>query len=147
MDSYSEFLYDRVNKHSGFAVHNGIKVTCISEERAEGEMLVTPESLNPLGFVHGGALVALADSVTGTAVYTRGRVCVTLDCKFHYLRPAGGTKIKCGATRQKLGHTIAVYDVALTDDQGRTVATGCFTFFRKEEYVPEFQRQGRETPA
>ncbi len=138
MDSYSEFLYDRVNLHSGFAVHNGMKITHISKDRVVGEMPITPESLNPLGLVHGGCLAALADSVAGTAVYVHGRVCVTLNCSFNYLRPASGTLIRCVGTVQKLGSTIAVCDVVLTDDQDQAVASGCFTFFRKEEYAPGF---------
>ena len=135
MDSYSE-LYDRVNRHSGFAVHNHIKITHIGEDRVEGELTVLPESLNPLGIVHGGCLAALADSVAGTAVFAKGRVCVTLSSTLNYLRPGTGSKIRCVATPQKVGGTIAVYDVVLTDDQERKVATGCFTFFRKEETVP-----------
>ena len=134
MDSYSK-LYDRVNKHSAFAVHNHIKITHIDEDKVEGELTIAPESLNPLGFVHGGCLVSLADSVAGTAVYTKGRACVTLDCSFNYLRPATGTKIRCVARPQKIGHTIAVYEVLLTDDQERPVASGIFNFFRKEEAV------------
>ena len=141
MDSYSEFLFDRVNRHSGFAVHNHIRITKIEPDHAEGELEVTPESLNPLGSVHGGALAALADTTAGTAIYVQGRVCVTLNCSLNYLRPAGGSVIKCTADLRKMGHTIAVCDVILTDDQDRRVATGCFTFFRKEEYVPEFQNR------
>ena len=138
MDFYSE-LYDRVNKHSGFAVHNNIKITLIAPDRVEGELTITPASLNPLGFVHGGCLASLADSVAGTAVYTKGRVCVTLSCSFNYLRPATGTKIKCVATPQKIGHTIAVYEVRLTDDQDRLVSTGIFNFFRQDEKVPGYE--------
>ena len=102
MDSYSEFLYDRVNLHSGFAVHNGMKITHISKDRVVGEMPITPESLNPLGLVHGGCLAALADSVAGTAVYVHGRVCVTLNCSFNYLRPAYTTLFRSGLHHRRV---------------------------------------------
>lgn len=135
MDSYSE-LYERVNRGSGFAAYNNIRITHIGESRTEGELTITPDSLNPMGVVHGGCLVALADTVAGTAIHARGRICVTLSSTFNYLSAGTGSKIKCVAVPQRVGHTIAVCDVVLTDDQGRKVATGSFTFFRKAEPTP-----------
>ena len=144
MDSYSK-LYHRVNRQSGFAVHNHIQITKIAEDHTEGELTITPESLNPMGVVHGGCLVALADSVAGTAVHAKGRVCVTLSSTFNYLIAGTGSKIKCVATPQRIGRTIAIYDVVLTADQERKVATGCFTFYRKDETTPGFEHlQGKE---
>ena len=121
MDSYSK-LYHRVNRQSGFAVHNHIQITKIAEDHTEGELTITPESLNPMGAVH-----------------AKGRVCVTLSSTFNYLIAGTGSKIKCVATPQRIGRTIAVYDVVLTDDQERKVATGCFTFYRKDETTPGFE--------
>ena len=130
MDSYSELL-DRVNNGSYFAPVNHIQITRLWEGRAEGVLEVHPDSLNPLGIVHGGALVTLADSVAGTAAFTTGRACVTLDCTMHYLSPAAGRRITCLATPKKTGKTILVYDTLLTDEEGNTVATGTYTFYAK----------------
>ena len=43
----------------------------------------------------GGALVTLADTVCGTAAFTTGHMCVTLDCSMQYLAPASGARITC----------------------------------------------------
>ena len=56
---------------------------------------------------------------------------VTLDCSMQYLAPASGAHITCTATPRKLGKTVLVYEAVLTDDTGRTVATGVYTFFAK----------------
>ena len=129
MDSYSN-LWAR-HKHNGFAAYNGIEITQLEEGRAQGVLTVRPSSLNPMGIVHGGALVTLADTVCGTAAFTTGHMCVTLDCSMQYLAPASGARITCTATPRKLGKTVLVYEAVLTDDTGRTVATGVYTFFAK----------------
>ncbi len=98
------------------------------DHSAVGVLEVQPSSLNPMGIVHGGALVTLADTVCGTAAFTTGHMCVTLDCSMQYLAPASGARITCTATPRKLGKTVLVYEAVLTDDTGRTVATGVYTF-------------------
>ena len=80
---------------------------------------------------NGGGKTTLADTVCGTAAFTTGHMCVTLDCSMQYLAPASGARITCTATPRKLGKTVLVYEAVLTDDTGRTVATGVYTFFAK----------------
>lgn len=130
MDSCSnETLLERVNQVPGFGQHNNIRITRIDGRRAEGEMPITPNSLNPRGHVHGGCLVSLADTVGGTAAHTGGGDWVTLSSTFNYLRPGTGSMLYCRAEPQKLGRTVSVYGVVITDDQDRPVANGCFTFY------------------
>lgn len=121
----------------GFASHNHIRVTALYRDgSAEGELTVTPESLNPHGIVHGGGLASLADTVGGWAVgVTTRRKCVTVNYDFHFLRPAKGSnrKIYCTATPEKLGATLCVYRTVLTDDEGLELASGNFTFFLLDE--------------
>lgn len=132
MDSYSELLA-RVNAPGEFAGVNHIRVTEIREDYAEGELTVGPDSLNPHGMVHGGCLSTLADTVGGVAASTRGGKCVILNNTMNYLAPAAGTVIRCAARPQKVGRTVSVFDAVLTDEAGRTVATGTFTFYIKRE--------------
>ena len=122
-----------------FAAYNGIRVTRVGPDGAEGELTVTEESLNPMGLVHGGYLAALADTVCGTAVAARGRVGVTMDCRMDYLRPASGKTIKCAAAPRKVGRTVAVYSAELTDDGGKTVAIGTFSFYLTGQTLPRFE--------
>lgn len=119
----------------GFSTFADILVTEAIEGGAQGELTIMRHSLNPLGIVHGGCLATLADTVAGVAVYVAtGSMCVTVNYTLNFLRPALGTgeKIYCRAMPEKLGRTLCVYRVSLTDDGGGEVAVGTFTFFRKD---------------
>ena len=131
---YSGML-NKVNSNPYFAVRSGVKVTAIHDDHsAEGELAICTDTQNPLGILHGGALFTLADTVAGTAAFTTGRSCVTLDSSMQFLSTAKGEKVFCVATPKKMGRTILVYDVSITDDGGRLVATGIFTFYATGEY-------------
>lgn len=138
------FVAHRANRKDLFAGANDIAITKVAEDYAEGELTVTEQSLNPLGIVHGGCLCTLADTVAGSAVISRGILCVTLSNSMNFLAPAGGTKkIKCVATPQKMGKTVCVFDTVLTNDEGQTVATGVFTFYILREITQsDLETQG-----
>ncbi len=73
MDSYSKLL-ELVNTSGCFAPANHMYVTELRPDHsAVGVLEVQPSSLNPMGIVHGGALVTLADTVCGTAAFTTGK--------------------------------------------------------------------------
>lgn len=122
-------MIEHINYDGEFAVYNNIRMTKVSENYAEGELTVKPESLNYMGVVHGGCLATLADTTAGVAYSSSGNACVTVNYGLNFLRPAKGKKIICKATPEKVGRTISVFKIALTDDNGKLVATGDFTFF------------------
>lgn len=127
-------LKRRINRPGLFSASNGIEVTECREHYAAGELTVSAQSMNPRGIVHGGCLSTLMDTVAGIAACTDGRGCVTLNCSVSYLRAAQDTKkVYCTAEPVKLGRTVAVYSAQLTDDQGKLLATGTYTFFLKEQ--------------
>ena len=117
----------RVNA-TPFMQASHITITHLEEDRARGELAVHPESLNPHGFVHGGVLTGLADTIAGAAASSRGGRCVTVNNSMSYLRPATGNRIFCVAGPVRVGKNICVFDNSLTDEGGRLVAKGTFTF-------------------
>ena len=50
-----------------FADYLGIKITSVSPERVTAELLAREEFNNRHGIMHGGAIMALADNLGGTA--------------------------------------------------------------------------------
>ena len=118
-----------INYPGQFAYENGITVTAARPGYAEGMLEVRPTSSNPGGTVHGGCLYTLADTVAGTAACAHGASCVTISGTLEFLRPATGPTIRCVATPKKQGQTLSVMQVVLTNDVGKEVATGTFTFF------------------
>lgn len=77
-----------VNQPHQFSYENGIYVTKVEPGRAEGVLEVGPDSINPHGMVHGGALATLADTVGGSCACATGRRCVTASSSMEFLRPA-----------------------------------------------------------
>ena len=118
-----------VNTPHQFSYENGILLTDVEPGYARGELTVGPNSINPHGNVHGGALATLADTVGGCCACSKGVSCVTANCTLEFLRPATGPRIVCEATPKKMGRTLSVIQVVLTNDQNVVVATGTYTFF------------------
>ena len=127
-----DFIFRSVNTPHQFSYENGVTVTHVEPGRAEGVLEVGPNSINPHGNVHGGALSTLADTVGGCCACSKGGVCVTASSSMEFLRPANGSMITCIATSKKLGRTLAVVQTDLFNDSEKLVATGTFTFFMVE---------------
>ena len=121
-----------VNAPHQFSYENGIVLTDVGPGYAKGELIIGPDSINPHGNVHGGALSTLADTVGGCCACSKGVICVTASSTMEFLRPANGSAITCVATPKKLGRTLSVVQVELFNDNQTLVATGTFTFFMVE---------------
>lgn len=114
---------------NAFAKHNGITMRQLELGKAEAELTVGPDLLNPLGKFHGGAYYTLADCASGVACRTDGRKYVTLDGTIHFIRSAERGVVTASAVVRHRGRTTALVDVNITGDDGTLYATGNFTFF------------------
>lgn len=75
--------------------------------------------------IHGGVLAALIDIAGHIAVAAHlGHGVPTVDLRVDYLRTAGGDVLMAEAQPLRIGRTLAVVDVRVTDDQSRLVACG-----------------------
>ena len=61
-----------VNAPHQFSYENGIVLTDVGPGYAKGELIIGPDSINPHGNVHGGALSTLADTVGGCCACSKG---------------------------------------------------------------------------
>jgi uncharacterized protein (TIGR00369 family) len=75
--------------------------------------------------IHGAVVAAIVD-ITGHAAIAAQVLhsVATVDMRVDFLRLAAGSELKAVATVVKLGRTIGVVDVQVTDDQKRLVAIG-----------------------
>ena len=128
MESEQSSLFAIVNAPHQFNYENGITLTYVEPGLTRGVLRAGPNSVNPEGNIHGGAIAALADTAAGCCACSTGGDCVTSSCSIEYLRPAQGD-LFCEATPKKLGRKLSVIQVAVTDTAGKMVATGTFTFF------------------
>ena len=49
--------------------HLGMKITVVDEGRVEATMPIDQRTVQPVGILHGGATIALAESVAGIGSY------------------------------------------------------------------------------
>ena len=112
-----------------FAAHNGIQLRQVELGKAEAVLEMGPNSVNPYGRIHGGALYTLADCAGGMACRTDGRRYVTLDGTLHFIRSADHGTITAAASVIHRGRTTSVVGVRITDQDDTLLATGDFTFF------------------
>ena len=57
--------FSRLNAPHQFSYENGIELTYVEPGLARGVLHAGPNSINPHGMIHGGAMATLADTVGG----------------------------------------------------------------------------------
>lgn len=104
----------------------GLEVEEVGEEIARGRLEVADHHRQPFGIVHGGVLAAIAESLasmaTAAVVIPGGEIAVGLSNQTSFLRPVTGGTIHAVARRRHRGRTTWVWEVDLTDDEGRLCA-------------------------
>ncbi len=107
----------------GFDGILGLSVTELSEERVSGRVTVRDELLQPTALVHGGVYAAIAESLAswGTAyrVIPEGSVAVGMSNQTSFLRPIREGTIHATAIAKHRGRTTWVWEIEISDDQGR----------------------------
>ena len=93
MEENMHALMERLNSSSQFLQSNDMRVTEVRHGFAKVEMIIDEQILNIHGFVHGGALFSLADTVAGAASFATGRDSVTLTGTINYIKPGRGGKL------------------------------------------------------
>lgn len=95
------------------------------EATARMWMPVTDAVRQPFGIVHGGAYAALAESLCSRATYEAvepDAIALGQANDTVFLRPASDGIIHALATARHRGRTSWVWDVDMSDDEGRTCA-------------------------
>ena len=130
MSELEQYLQKRRMRKNAFTEHNFYELEAVEPDRAVYRLNIRPESLNPYGMVHGGALYTLADDAAGGAAHSDGRHYVTQHGDLHFLdNRAHGTIRAAGRVRHR-GRSTVLVDVEITDEGGALLAVGTFTYFR-----------------
>lgn len=119
-----------------WAVDNGIHLISMEPDKTEGIMMITDQNQQQYGTVHGGMLVAFADTIAGHSLTPHGKMCVTQGSTVNFLRPASGAYLFCRATPVKVGKRICVVSVEQRNDKDELVTTALFTFAVVEDIEP-----------
>jgi acyl-CoA thioesterase len=101
----------------------GMEVVEIAPGRARLRMTVRPEMCNGHLICHGGMIFALADSAFAFACNSHNKVTVANNCLISFTAPAHeGDLLTAEALERYRGGRSGLYDVTVTDQNGRLVA-------------------------
>jgi uncharacterized protein (TIGR00369 family) len=107
----------------GFDALYGLELTEIADGRMVARVEVSDELKQHAGLVHGGVYAAIAESIasigTHLGVASRGLVATGLSNQTSFLRPITDGTIHAVAIAKHRGRTTWVWEVEMTDDQGR----------------------------
>lgn len=107
----------------------GIELTSASPELTAGKMPVDGNT-QPLGLLHGGANVVLAESLGSIAANLHAApqgFAVGVDISATHLNSARSGYVHGEARAVKLGGTIAVYEIEIRDDEGNLTCVSRLT--------------------
>ena len=101
----------------------GISLLSIAPGECRMTMKVRPDMLNGHLTCHGGFLFAFADSTFAFACNSRNLNTVASGCTIDYLAPAfEGDVLTAHAQERSLAGRTGVYDVTITNQDGKAVA-------------------------
>jgi uncharacterized protein (TIGR00369 family) len=110
----------------GFDRLYGVELVSSGEEEARARVEVRDELRQPAGLVHGGVFASIAETLASTATWAavspEGKSAQGLSSQTSFLRPIVGGTIHAVARRRHRGRTTWVWEVDITDDEGRLCA-------------------------
>ena len=113
-----------------FATENGITLEELSEGASVCRMVLSARHRNAEGGVMGGAVMTLIDFAFATAASNMHRPTVAQQASVSFLSAVRGTELTARAVCRKNGRNSCVYNVDVTDDQGRDIAQAVMTGFK-----------------
>ena len=109
-----------------FADFMGMKVTHVSAEKVEAELVVREELSNRFGALHGGAVMSLADNLGGTATFANlppGGRTATIESKTNFFAPVPvGDTARAECIPLHRGRSTMVWQTRITRSDGRLCA-------------------------
>lgn len=109
-----------------FAKMLGVKMTLVTKDRLEAELLVTPDHCTIPATMHGGAMMAFADNMGGCGAFLNmpeGMMTTTVESKTNFLRPVpAGQKAFAVTTPVHIGKTLQIWKTEITREDGKVAA-------------------------
>jgi 1,4-dihydroxy-2-naphthoyl-CoA hydrolase len=115
---------------SGFAEFAGVEWLDVNEDEARARIAVAAHHKQIYGFVHGGVFAVLAESVASYATVQlagEGTAALGMSNNTTFLRPISEGNINAVARRRHSGSTTWIWDVEMSDDEGRLCALSRMT--------------------
>ncbi|MEP7097251.1 MAG: hotdog fold thioesterase [Dokdonella sp.] len=116
--------------HDTLVDHLGMRITEIGDDYLRGTMPVDARTKQPFGLLHGGASVALAETLGSTA----GNLCIEtsemavgLDINANHLRAATNGIVTGTARPLHIGRSTQVWEIRIEDEHARLLCISRLT--------------------
>ncbi|MDF2438654.1 MAG: thioesterase [Bacteroidota bacterium] len=109
----------------------GIELTELTDDSLKGKMPIDHRTVQPMKIMHGGASVALAETLGSIAsnliVDNSKYACVGLDINANHLRPASSGFVYGEAKIIHIGKKTHVWSIEIKDEKGKMVCISRLT--------------------
>ncbi len=110
----------------------GIEFTEISESYISAKMPVDERTKQPMGLLHGGASVVLAESIGSIASWMtlenpEKQAAVGIEINANHIKSAREGFVYAKCTPLKIGRTLHIWDIKITDEKGDLVCVSRLT--------------------
>lgn len=128
-----EFKVEQLNQFSRKTLSQvlDIKITAIGEDYLEGTMPVDERTHQPAGILHGGASVALAETLGSVASYLvidrEKFYCVGLEINANHVRSVKSGFVTGKATPLHLGGKTHIWNIEIVNEEGKLVCISRLT--------------------
>ncbi len=120
-----------------FAANTGIQLLEVHKGYAKASLVLTAEHLNAGGRTQGGVLFTLADLALAAAANSHGTLAFSLSSTITFLRASGtGDTLYAEARERYIGRATGCYQIDITNQQGKLIATFESSVFRMGDPVP-----------
>jgi 1,4-dihydroxy-2-naphthoyl-CoA hydrolase len=124
--SEQEMLQEIADAQPAFAALLGTRITHVMRDRVVAELTVSEQLGNRNGVLHGGALMAIADNLGGTATFLNlpeGARTTTIESKTNFFAAIPiGDVAQAECTPLHRGQTTMVWQTRITRSDGRLAA-------------------------
>jgi uncharacterized protein (TIGR00369 family) len=113
------------NWNVGLVRHLGIRFVEVGKDRVIAELAVREELMTLGGTVHGGTLMAFADTIgaAGTvANLQEGQHTATIESKTNFFAGCGGGTVRAESTPLHKGKRTQVWQTRVTDEAGKLLS-------------------------
>jgi 1,4-dihydroxy-2-naphthoyl-CoA hydrolase len=115
----------KVEWNTGLIAHLGIEFLEVTPERVVARLLVTDKLMTVGGSIHGGTLMAFADTIgaAGTAAnLEESQRTATLESKTNFIAPCRSGYVRAEARPIHKGKRTHVWETRITDESGKLLS-------------------------
>ncbi|UYM13861.1 hotdog fold thioesterase [Endozoicomonas euniceicola] len=114
--------------------HVGIEITDIGDDYLVGTLPVDKRTVQPMGLLHGGANVVLAEtlgSIAANLACGNDQYCVGLEINANHLKSATSGKVTGTARPVHIGRSTQVWEIRIENEQGSLTCISRLTMAAK----------------